>query len=115
MLGLVCAVLLPIAGAALYIRVADPFKPQVRWCAGVGLLGPPGSSPDEALAAFLTARDGQPPASEWRRRGLDYENKTYDHSGGYGLRSVQVSQGGNDWPPGEPYTADQWSVEGGCV
>src|SRR4051812_25034775 len=111
-LGMVCLCLLVVAGAVLYVRVADPFKPKVTFCAGVGLVGPPASTPEGAFSAWLSQGTGQPSESEWHRNGSTFANRTYDHGGGYGFRSVRASPGGHDWPPGSAYSSDQWSIEG---
>jgi hypothetical protein len=127
-LGLLCVPLLVAAGFLLHARL-EP-KPKVVFCAGVGLLGPPGATPSEAFSGWLSAareaRDAsgnalpesssQPPENEWKQVGSTFTNRTYEHPGGYGLRSVGASPGGHDWPPGTtPYGPDQWSIEGGCV
>ena len=119
-LGLICVVLLVAAGGLLYVRVEQTHEPRVKWCEGVGLLGPPAATPSDAFAAWLNGfgeQPGeQPPASEWERQGSTFTNQTYARPGGYGFRSVSASPGGHGWPSGTtPYGPDQWSIEGGCV
>jgi len=115
-LGLICVVLLIAAGGLLYVRVEQTHEPQGKWCAGVGLLGPPAGTPLDAFTAWLEVFGEQPPASDWERQGSTFTNRTYAGPGGYGLRSVSASPGGHGWPPGTtPYGPDQWSIEGGCV
>jgi hypothetical protein len=116
-LGLVCACLLALLGTAFGVRViAERSKPKVQFCADVGLLGPPASTPEAALSAWIAEyTPRQPPESQWHRTGPTFTNRTYSHEGGYGLQSVSASQGVRG-PNGEtPRRADQWSIDGGCV
>ena len=114
-LGIVCVCLLAIAGAVLYVHVAEPFKRAPTFCGGVGLAGPPASTAESAFSAWLASRSDQPPAADWRRDGTTYTNRTYRHADGHGLRTVSVGRGGYDFMTGTQNGPDQWSVVGACV
>ncbi len=86
-----------------------------KFCAGVGLEGPPAASASAALDAWLAATPGQPGPRYWRASGSDsFVNQTFAHGPGHGFQSVQVSRGGVDLT-GQPVPAHRWQVSGGCV
>jgi hypothetical protein len=118
-LGLVCVCSLVVVGGAIGLPVlVKRSGPPARFCRDVGLFGPPASTPEAALSAWITAYPAdQPPESEWHRTGSTFTNQTYGHKGGYGLASVTVYQGASNLRNLEGGTtpSDQWSVDGGCV
>ena len=112
MLGAACLCLLFLSGWVLYSKVTVP-SPQ-KFCAGVGLGGPPANSVDEAFGAWLATEVDQPPRSAWHRDGNTYTNQAFHASPG-ALHSVEVRQGGLDFANYSTLAPDEWSVQGGCV
>jgi hypothetical protein len=115
LLGVACLCLLAITGALLYVKVADPFPADAKFCGGVGLAGPAASSIESAFSAWLATTTDQPPAADWHRDGTTYTNRTYRDAYGHGLRTVSVGTSGYDIKSGTQYGPDPWSVVAACV
>jgi hypothetical protein len=80
----------------------------MKFCAGVGLSGPTGTSPKGAMDAYL----GHDSSGTWRQQGDVFVNMRYTPDHAHGFQSIQVGQYdlyNAPLPPG------QWAVEGGCV
>jgi hypothetical protein len=116
LLGIACACLLVIASGVLYLQVADPFRTEVTFCAGVGLVGGRvSSSPQGAFDAWLATQIDQPPSEAWRRDGNEFTNLTYRKPDGHGYRSVQVSSSVMDLNTNSSLGPDEWVADGACV
>lgn len=108
-LTLVLIVFLVAATSVTYMawRARQPSVP--KFCAGVGLFGPPAASPRAALDSFL----GHDSSPEWRQRGTNFINTSYSSDRNNGYQSIQVAQG--ESVPGTSVAPDQWTVQGACV
>ncbi len=105
-LVILCLGMIVTVGSYLIARSRQPGKP--KWCAGVGLLSPTGTSPKGALDAYL----GHDSSRTWREQGNVYVNTKYTPDHAHGLQSVDVGQYDLE---GAPLPRGQWTVEGGCV
>lgn len=101
------------AGAIGYVKWES--RPQIpKWCAGVGLFGPPASSPRAAFDAWRASDVSQPPSSAWRQHGDTFVNTAYAPDNQHAFQSVQVERGGPLSIP-RPLPSTVWTVQGGCV
>ncbi len=96
-LGVVVLVVVGVAALTL-MRDGD----SVYNCADVGLVGPPGTTPAEALAAFVARKGGD--GSDWAAVGDDdFKPRHARELLGFERLSVREVQPGT------------WQVVGGCV
>jgi len=93
--------------------------PHLTFCEGIGLAGPPASTPRGALDAFFADANGRPSDPDvWHEvddengASVDFVNRHYEGRLN-GFRSIMVARGAAT--PGTTIPADQWTVQGACL
>ena len=102
-----------------------PDRPEVpTLCRGVGLIGPEADTARGALAAWISANEGQPPASAWEVSGTErlkarvvvaFTNPRYASRGDEGYWRVAVSRPTRDPATGSRLEGEPWRADGACV